>query len=190
MNEKQQVRRILRKRRDAIPTREKEEYDRLITDRIIASEYFENAKQILLFSSTGSEFDTCDIINISLLRGKSVFLPRCTDNSGHMKFLKINSTNELTTGMYGIKEPKVSDCEYSQRENDIIIVPALSIDREHIRIGYGKGYYDRFLKEFCGTSICPCYEMMRTEKLPADKFDIKITVTATETGLYTREVIL
>ena len=105
-----------------------------------------------------------------------------------MKFYKTNSAEDLEIGMYNIYEPKSYCEEYKSKNNDLIIVPCLSVDKENYRIGYGKGYYDKFLKNFSGISICPCYKEMLTDKLPTDKYDIKINILVTQELL--EEVIL
>ena len=82
--------------------------------------------------------------------------------------------------MYGIKEPK-STCEkYIAKENDLVIVPCLSADKQKNRIGYGQGYYDRFLKDFNGVSVSPCYDEMLSDEIPTDNFDMKINIIVTD----------
>ena len=116
------------------------------------------------------------------------FHKKSIDNAGKMEFKKVDSSDDLQSGMYNIPEPK-SHCEnYIPSENDIVIVPCLSATEEGYRIGYGKGYYDRFLKDFVGVSICPCYDEMVSEYLPTDNFDIKINILVTQNIL--KEVIL
>ena len=67
-----------------------------------------------------------------------------------------------------------------QKENDLVIVPCLSADRQKNRIGYGKGYYDRFLKDFNGVSVSPCYDILLEDEIPTDKYDIKINIVVTD----------
>ncbi len=185
MSEKSAIRKALIKKRNSIDPVLKKIYDREITRLIISSPYFQNAGQILAFSSTGSEFDTRGIIEKSRETGKNVFLPKCTDKDGHMIFLKSDG-NFLQKGLYGIFEPENGCEEYIEKKNDIAIIPALSVDKRFIRIGYGKGYYDRFLKNFHGIGICPCYKEMLSQELPADEFDIKIDIVVTQTGFLIR----
>ena len=186
--DKKQLRKELVEKRKNIPKNKKLIYDKEISRKIIESDYFKNAEQVLVFASVGNEFDTNFIIEKCRMENKSVFYPLCIDNQGKMKFFRIDSPDDLKIGMYNIPEPKSHCDEYSQKENDLIIVPCLSVDKKGYRIGYGKGYYDRFLKEFCGISICPCYDELTSEKLPTDDFDIKINVVVTQHTL--EEVIL
>lgn len=154
--------------------------DKTISFNIIKSDWFKKATQVLIFSSVGNEFDTRLLIDECRSLNKATFFPLCVDSFGKMEFLKVASSDDLQSGMYNIPEPKGTCEKYIQKENDLIIVPCLSVDREKNRIGYGKGYYDRFLKGFNGVSLCPCYCEMVTNKLPIDENDIKINIIVTD----------
>lgn len=184
--DKKDLRKKLLNKRHNISKEKKTIYDKLISDKIINSDYFKNAGQVLVFASTEDEFDTRFIIEQCRLRQKRVFYPLCLDGIGNMAFFKADCVGDLEYGMYGILEPKKTCKKYIQKENDVIIVPALSVDKDGYRIGYGKGYYDRFLKNFKGIGICPCYDELLTDKLPVDENDVKANIVVTQT----KEVIL
>lgn len=186
--DKKLLRKTLKEKRKNIPSEKKVIYDKEISERIINSNYFKKAQQILVFSSTDDEFDTKLIIECCRAESKSVFYPLCTDSNGNMKFFEVDSPDDLQIGMYGIYEPKPYCKEYKPQNNDIVIVPCLSVDKKGYRIGYGKGYYDRFLKDFNGVSVCPCYEELLTDTIPTDKYDIKVNNVVTQNS--TKEVIL
>ncbi len=183
--DKKALRKILREKRRSIPKDKKTIYDKVISEKIIQSDYFKKAEQVLTFASTDEEFDTRLIIERCRYEHKRVFYPRCLDKNGNMEFFKVDCVGDLEVGMNGILEPKRTCKPYIPQENDIVIVPALSVDRQKYRIGYGGGFYDRFLKVFNGVSICPCYSEMRSESLPTDKYDIKVSIVATD-----KEVLL
>lgn len=186
--DKKVIRKTLLNKRKDIPQEKKVIYDKEISKLIINSDYFKNAEQVLVFASADYEFDTRYIIERCRLLYKRVFYPVCIDSDGNMEFLKTESVGDLQYGMYNILEPKPTCKKYIPSENDVVIVPALSVDKNGNRIGYGKGYYDRFLKNFNGISICPCYEEMVTDTLPTDENDIKINILVTENQV--KEVIL
>lgn len=186
--DKKQVRRCLLEKRKEMPKAAKEIFDKEISEKIIQSDYFKTANQVLVFSSTEDEFNTRHIIEKCRQVQKRVFYPLCLDSNGEMEFREVTSNDDLIVGMYNILEPKEACKKYAFQENDIIIVPCLSVDKNGYRIGYGKGYYDRFLKNFCGVSICPCYKELLSDKLPTDENDIKINVLVTQH--LTKEVIL
>lgn len=178
--DKKQFRKSLKEKRRNIPLSKKIIKDKEISNTIIHSDYFKNAKQVLVFSSTDGEFDTQYIIEGCRNLSKQVFYPICLDTSGRMEFLQVDSAEDLKIGMYNILEPKQTCKKYIPTENDLIIVPCLSADKNRNRIGYGKGYYDRFLKDFNGVSICPCYSELLTDTLPTDENDIKINIIVTD----------
>ena len=183
--DKKLLRKNLSKKRKGLDKIQKEKWDKIISEKIIGSDYFKNAEQVLVFASTENEFDTGFIIEECRFQNKALYFPLCIDRDGHMEFFKVDSPEDLEIGMYGISEPK-SHCEkYKQRKNDLVIVPCLSADRNHNRIGYGKGYYDRFLNDFNDVSISPCYDEMLWDEIPTDKYDIKINIIVTD-----KEVIL
>lgn len=186
--DKKETRKLLFKKRKDIPKDKKVIYDKEISKRIIESDFYKNASQVLIFVSTEDEFDTSLIIEQCRIDGKRTYCPICIDNSGKMEFKEVNSPDDLQIGMYNIPQPKEYCKDYKPSENDIIIVPCLSATNLGYRIGYGKGYYDRFLKDFNGVSICPCYNELLSDTLPTDKFDIKINILATQNIL--KEVIL
>ncbi len=175
---------ILRKRllekRKSLDKTEKAKWDKIISEKIINSDYWQKAEQVLVFSSTDDEFDTKHIIECCKAQSKEIFYPLCTDRNGNMEFFKVDSADDLVLGMYNIFEPK-STCEkYIQKEDDLVIVPCLSADRKKNRIGYGKGYYDRFLKDFNGVSVSPCYDILLEDEIPTDKYDMKINIIVTD----------
>lgn len=183
--DKKELRKILLEKRRRIPKDKKAKYDKEISEKIINTDYFKKAEQVLVFASTDEEFDTRYIIERCRTHHKRVFYPICLDNKGNMEFLKVDSVGDLELGSYKLLEPKKTCKPYKPKENDIVIVPALSTDKNNYRIGYGGGYYDRFLKNFNGVSICPCYSELVQEHLPVDEYDIKVSVVATD-----KEVLL
>ncbi|MBR5246448.1 MAG: 5-formyltetrahydrofolate cyclo-ligase [Clostridia bacterium] len=186
--DKKETRKLLLQKRKEIPKEKKVIYDKEISKKIIESDFYKNATQVLVFASTENEFDTRFIVEKCRTDGKKIFYPICLDKEGKMEFKKVESHEDLAIGMYKIFEPKEICVKYKPDKSDIIIVPCLSATESGYRIGYGKGYYDRFLEKFNGVSICPCYDEMLSDNLPTDKFDMKINVLVTQHIL--KEVIL
>lgn len=182
--DKQELRKILREERKNILKSQKAVYDKIISEKIIDSVYYKKAKQVLVFASTDEEFDTQYIIEHCRVENKAVYYPVCLDSKGNMEFFKVNSHKDLHIGRYNILEPYTACEPYKPKDNDIIIVPALSADKRKYRIGYGGGYYDRFLKNFNGVSICPCYSELYRDNLPTDEYDIKVSIVATDKEVF------
>ena len=124
----------------------------------ISTEQYKNARELLAYVSSPIEVDTYVLIAYSWQVGKKVFVPKCKPNSNDMDFFLINSFDDLEQGAFGIYEPKLT-CERVQRlENPCCIVPALSYDKRGYRLGFGKGFYDKFLCSFHGAKVGICYD--------------------------------
>ena len=178
--DKKQIRKELSEKRKNIPKDKKAIFDKEISRKIIGSDYFKKASQVLIFASVSDEFDTRFIIEKCRTEYKRVFYPLCIDDQGEMKFLKVDSAGDLQIGMYNIPEPKKSCKEYRPQENDLIIVPCLSVDNNGYRMGYGKGYYDRFLLDYNGVTVGMCYAKCVHESLPKGYYDRPIDILITE----------
>lgn len=171
--------------RNGIPISEKNKFDKEITDKILSLKEFKNAENILLFATTGSEFQTKLIFELSREQNKNLYFPKCLKNF-KMSFYKINDLSEMKSGMYGILEPEEAEIYNNFSATDLIIVPALSVDKSFNRIGYGKGYYDRFLKDFKGVSVCPIYPELISKEVPTGQFDIPLDIIITPSEIYRR----
>ena len=168
--------------RESLDKDEKRLKDELIFDKLVSLEEFKNAKTILCYYSTEIEVDTLKFIDFALKIGKKVALPKCVNENGDMRFYYINSTDSLVDGFFGIKEPSSDSEEYVENsDSDICLVPALMIDESGYRLGYGKGYYDKFLIDFKGIKCVLCYNENVVEKLPIyESFDVKSDVSITD----------
>lgn len=167
--------------RNEIPASEKAEFDKILTDKILSLPEFESAQCVLLFASIGSEVDTWGVFSECIRQNKKVYFPKCIDGE-RMEFLRTASKNDFTVGKYGIPEPTSDEKYISNSKNDLGLIPALAVGKDFSRLGYGKGYYDRFLKDFQGISVCPVYPQQLCESVPTDEFDIppKIIITPTD----------
>ena len=150
----------------------------------INSSFYDDADMIFTYWSTGSEVSTHNLISRALYDGKKVALPKCVDNQGNMKFYFISSPDDLSVGMYGIMEPTENFPADIFSENSVCVVPGLSFDNNGFRLGYGKGYYDRFLNSFSGIAVGFCYDECIAELLPRNEFDKKVDYIITNKKIY------
>ncbi len=160
--------------------------DNKIYELTTECETFRSADTVFIYYSVGSEADTTKIIQYALSYGKKVALPKCTDRNGSMNFYYIRGIeNSLTDGMFSLKEPDAAVCvkAYST-EDSLCIVPALAIDKTGYRLGYGRGYYDRYLSSFKGKTAGLCYEECLCDKLPYDEYDISLNMIITDNKIY------
>lgn len=179
---KKDFRRIFREKRRHIT--DKSEKDKMICENILQSDLYQHSRQVLCYYPLEAEIDTRSVIRCALKDRKRLALPYCTDENGSMDFYYINSINQLKTGLFGIMEPDIEICEkVSDFRNSVCLVPGYSFDMLGYRLGYGKGYYDRFLKKFTIISIGLCYNNFLSNELPADDYDAAVNFIATEDKL-------
>lgn len=182
MQEKAALRRELLAQRDAVPQRE--EKSRAVGDGVLALPAYQKARQVLLYLSKGSEVDTWEVFAQAVAEGKEVYAPRCLDGEGTMGFFQVTSPQELLQGRFGLWEPDPRRCApWRRREGALCLVPGIAFDRQGYRLGYGKGYYDRFLAVFSGTAAGLCFRELALERLPRGPQDRRVDVLVTEAGV-------
>lgn len=180
---KKELRDFYLKIRKSITDKEKEESDRHIYTSFINSHFFKDSDTFLVYISVNKEVGTVDLIRFMLDNNKKVSVPYCHDNI--MEFYNINSLDELVDGEFGIPSVDVSKAVRQEKfDNALCIVPAVSFDNNGNRLGYGGGYYDRFLSENKVATIGFCYQRCISEKIPTEDTDVKIDYVLTETKLW------
>ena len=186
MNDKKALRSELKKRRSEMSEAVKSGHDSLIAQRVTACDFYKTADALLIYVSSKIEVGTRGIIERALSEGKKVFTPRCIAGTNEMVFCRIRSFDDLESGSWGIYEPR-QYCElYVGAENAVCITPALAYDRDGYRLGFGKGYYDRFLNGFKGRRLGICYDSFILESVFRDCFDVPVELIITEN----REIII
>ena len=141
-----------------------------IYSALTATEEYKKCKIIALYASLEDEADTSRIIDTAKNEGKTVLLPKIVGN-GEMDFYETGDT--LKENSFGIKEPNGTK-KYPPEEIDFIIVPLICADKNRNRIGFGGGYYDRYLSNYKGDTIGICFdEQVSSVPLPCSKYDIK-----------------
>ena len=180
LEEKKALRAIYKAKRKAISAAEKERFDRKIESALCSMEPYKTAETIFAYASAFGEVDTMHFIQHALADGKTVALPRCVSGTHQMEFYSISSLCELEKGAYGILEPKQNPKNKLENfKKGLCVVPALCYDKKGYRLGYGGGYYDRFLQGFAGFTLGLTYESCFCEALPTDEFDCKVQAVLT-----------
>ena len=177
-DEKRRIRREILNKRASLPIERRKMADMVIADRIIGHQWFYRSEVLLGFINYDSEISTVEILSEALRKGKKLFLPKIEGDS--MFFYRIDSLDDLKEGYKGILEP-LGDTEkfnYETYKNTrlLILMPGVAFDIYGNRMGYGKGFYDRFLsdKDVLKTySIGIGYKCQQVDQLPVDKYDIK-----------------
>lgn len=171
-NEKKRLREEYKVIRSKIEN--KKEKSKVIFNKIIKNDIFKEAKTIAIYKNIKSEVDTTELIKYSLNMGKIIALPKVEENE--LKFYKINSICEnLEKSKFGIEEPRKEIGNFVENNIiDLVIVPGICFDLEKNRLGFGKGYYDRFLKQKDFKTIGICFDEQIVKGLPIDNNDVKV----------------
>ena len=179
---KEGIRRAAMQFRRSLSDAEKCALDRAICRHLIGMQAFAEADTVLLYASLPDEIQLGLCADTALHWGKRLAYPRCADTGRNMTFHCIDDPRSLVRGKYGIPMPPDHCPAIAPNEltHALCIIPALACDRDGNRIGYGGGYYDRFLSTFNGFSAGLCLSAFISEKLPRDGFDIAVNAVITE----------
>ena len=168
--------------RSDMPAEIKEKRDRRIFEQVISLREYRDAQTVITYVSNAIEVDTFRLIRHSLEIGKKVAVPRCHEEiKGKMSFHFITSLEQLEKGKFGVLEPIPSLCpEVTDWSRSICIVPALCYDSAGYRLGYGGGYYDRFLSQYKGKKVGIVYTACMTGRLTHGRYDVPVDTIVTD----------
>lgn len=185
--EKRELRRRALACRGALSAGDRERGAVLLAERILGHQWFYTSRTLLAFVGYGSEIDTGEIIREALRQGKQVYLPRVMETSAdsgeklpEMEFFRIRSLQELTSGYRGIPEPPDTGERYVYRREEaaetLMLMPGVAFDALRNRLGYGRGFYDRYLAgkpELCRRTIAAGFRCQLVEHVPQEESDIR-----------------
>jgi 5-formyltetrahydrofolate cyclo-ligase len=166
------------KERDRLHASEITKRSKLIQELVMNSKKFHLSKVIGAYFALGSEVRTDLIIERGRILGKKIALPRV--NEDKITFYELSSSKDLIRGRFGIMEPVPNN---RVDAIDLLLVPGIAFDKVGYRLGYGKGYYDRFLSGNRIFSIGLAYSFQLLEKLPYDRHDKRLDAIASEDGI-------
>lgn len=153
----------------------------LIINNVKNEPDYKNARIVALYKSLNSEVDTTELIQYTISIGKIVALPKVVNDE--LRFYKINSIDDkFIKSNFGVEEPIGNESNFVSEGNiDLVIVPGVCFDKYKNRLGFGKGYYDRFLDNKDLKKIGICFkEQIINEKLPVSDNDVKMDKIITE----------
>ena len=171
--EKKELRKKMIGARDALAYEQRDNDSGTICDILFVHPAVLGAKKLLIFASFGSEPDTDTIAKRALDMGKEIYYPRVEDSE--ISFYAVKDISELKSGYKGIREPGPGLPWDEDEEASVILVPGTAFDRKGRRMGYGGGFYDRFLKKYPKLyRIGICFSIQITDDLPAEEHDEKV----------------
>ncbi|MEM2140821.1 5-formyltetrahydrofolate cyclo-ligase [Nitrososphaera sp.] len=177
--EKQRLRRRMLEKRNALPATEAARLGALAQKHVVEIPEFESARTIGIYYPLGSEVRTDEIARAARAGGKKVSLPRTEGNM--IRFYEYKEGDDLVEGRFGVMEPAPA---HPAGPLDLVVIPGVVFDAQGCRIGYGKGFYDRFLAERLATfSVGLAYSFQVVEALPRGRFDRKLGALATDEGI-------
>ncbi|MFA5561244.1 MAG: 5-formyltetrahydrofolate cyclo-ligase [Eubacteriales bacterium] len=153
-----------------------------ICNAIVTLPAFDGAHQLLAYYPVRGELSLLSVAGVALEAGKRVAFPACLDD-GRMVFRYVTALSQLRRGKYGIPEPPPEAPVFVPHPLTICLVPGLAFDRQGYRVGYGMGYYDRFLADFSGVSMGIVFKNCLFRDVPRSDDDRAVDIVVSETGL-------
>lgn len=177
---KEKLRSEMIEKRKKLSSDEKALKDKILREKLFATEEYQNAKTIFVYVNMKDEISTKEIIERALKDNKRVAVPKILKNPKRMEALEIKSIDELTcTGSFGILEPN-EDVENLNLKIDLTIVPGLAFDKECSRVGYGGGFYDKFFEMYDKSEkIALCYSFQVVTHIDFKEYDKKVDMIIT-----------
>lgn len=182
---KQELRLTCRERRKNMAPDEKLQLDKAISDNVRRLKEYRPARTLLIYMSTPIEVDTVQIIKNAWADGKRVAVPRCIPDSRDMEFHYIDSFDCLSPGTFSVLEPSPDLPIVTDFSGCLMIVPGMQFDMKGYRIGYGKGYYDRYMVRFTGISAGICYSQELKPFMYHGRYDRQVDIVVTDKRIKT-----
>ena len=177
---KREARRIFSEKRKSVSADDKKIFDAALFEKTVSLDAYKKAKILLAYYPVKNEPNILPIVRHAFDMGKRVAFPVSNPDGYILTFGFVESVDELEVGMYSIPEPPKEAVKYINDSETLCIVPGLAFDREGKRIGYGKGYYDRFLEGFLGISLGLCYQEFLADLLPVENTDASLDIIITD----------
>lgn len=172
-------------KRKNLSAEERMDKSQAIVLSLVETDEYINSDNILVYAAYNNEVDTDLLVLRSIMSGKKVYMPKVSGED--MDFYRVFSLDELASGSFGIREPyDIEHLKYEGDDSSICILPLASFDIEGNRIGYGKGYYDRYLarvkvKHTAGIA----FECQKSDQIiEINVFDHKLDMVITEEEIY------
>lgn len=182
MTTKKELRQIVKGRRALLTPEEERENSEKILSFLISLPEYEKADQILCYVDYNHEVHTRPILKKALADGKRAAVPRVTGKE--MEFFYIEDETDLEPGHFGIPEPKEGLPAVREADASLFVMPGVAFDRAHHRIGYGGGFYDRYLERHPGLlSAAVAFECQIFDSVPFEAFDKRPQILITEAGI-------
>ena len=170
--DKKSLRKLIRQQKAAMTEAEILQASQSLAKKFFQTEAYKNASTLYGYLPYNQEVRTIPILEQALSDGKRVAVPKMYGDD--MEFIYLDDLSAVAENSYGIPEP-IADGPVARDENALVLMPGLAFDKQGLRIGYGGGYYDRYLSNEPGHPLVAlCYEFQMFERLETEEFDIPV----------------
>lgn len=146
-----------------------------IKNKLLQSKEWHDATTIGITVATGREIETIPIIESGWKEGKQIVVPKCFPQEKKLNFYQIASFQEVEESFYSLKEPITTLTPFVEREQiDLLIVPGLIFDKCGFRVGFGGGYYDRYLDGYHKDTVALAFDFQLVDEVPKEAYDIPV----------------
>jgi 5-formyltetrahydrofolate cyclo-ligase len=184
MHERKKILRAeMREKLRNFPKEQRARASEQLTEALISSFWWGQAKSVALFSARWDEPDLSALWNRARAEGRNTLFPKVAGE--HLEFYQVNQSHQLREGSFGLLEPDPDFCLcVKAAEVDLVLVPGLAFDRRGFRLGRGKGYYDRFLSQpnFKGRALGLFFDLQEVSEVPTEPHDRALSGIFTERG--------
>ncbi|MGE8078136.1 5-formyltetrahydrofolate cyclo-ligase [Peribacillus loiseleuriae] len=187
VDNKRKIREEMKRRLSSLSILEHTQLSREIAQKVFELKEWKQAETIGITVAVHPEPETNFIIEQAWIEGKRVAVPKCIPSSKALDFRYIASFSELETVYYGLKEPVLTTELAPKGDLSLLIVPGLAFTRKGYRLGFGGGYYDRFLTDYKGNLFSLAFELQLMEHLPIEPHDIPVSKIITPNHVYSAE---
>ncbi|MCZ0754619.1 5-formyltetrahydrofolate cyclo-ligase [Anoxybacillus sp. J5B_2022] len=180
MEEKQRIREQMKARLHELTVEEKRAYEEQMVRNLYALPLWQEAQTVALTIAKRHEINTIPMIENAWQTGKTVCVPKCDPATKTMTFRAIRSFAQLETVYFGLQEPiEALTDEVKPAAIDLMVVPGICFSKDGYRIGYGGGYYDRYLQQVKKPTISLAYAFQVVDHLPTEPHDLPVDIIIT-----------
>jgi len=164
--------------------KERSQIESTFYERLFSTDLWKKAESIGVTVSKGTEWETRPIIEEAWKEEKKVSVPKSIHKTRELHFYQLEDYNQLEVGYYDLEEPVPEKTNRTEiADIDLLIVPGVAFNKEGYRIGFGGGYYDRFLKDFSNETVSLAHTNQLREDLPIEEYDLPVDKIITEQGI-------
>ena len=186
MDAKKDLRKSIKEKLAELSVPQYEDLSFQVAQELFNTDEWIDASTIAVTVSKAPEVDTFQIIRKGWEQGKRMVVPKCEPKSRQLNFRELKRFSELESVYYGLLEPIVSETEsVSPEEIDLVVVPGLAFSKDGYRLGFGGGYYDRFLANYQGNTVSLAFENQMVPEVPVESHDIPVQKIVSSEGVIT-----